>query len=315
MNTPRNMRILVTGANGLLGQKVVYRLLHEPGVGLIATARGACRLVQQQGYTYIPLDVEDAHEVMRVVRDVRPESIIHTAAMTNVDACETDCEACDRANIIAVRNVIRAAEAVGAHVVHLSTDFIFDGAAGPYDESAVPAPLSHYGRSKLLGEHEVISGRATWAILRTILVYGVVDNASRGNIVLWAKQALEKGEPINVVDDQWRSPTLAEDLADACAQAAMRRAQGVYHVSGRDMLCVIDIVREVADFYGLDKGLIRPVSSSTLNQPARRPPRTGFIITKAEHDLGYRPHSFRDGIAMADAQLRRWRAGKSLGLE
>lgn len=301
------MNILITGANGLLGQKVVYRLLCEKGVQLTATARGACRLAVHEGYTYIALDVEDAEEVMRVVRTIRPDSIIHTAAMTNVDACEVEKEACDRANITAVRNVVKAAEAVGAHVVHVSTDFIFDGEAGPYDESATPAPLSYYGRSKLLGEHEVTRGTAPWAILRTILVFGVVDNASRSNIVLWARQALEKGDPINVVDDQWRSPTLAEDLAEACVQAALRKATGVYHVSGSDMMCVIDIVREVADFYGLDKGLIRPVSSATLNQPAKRPPLTGFIISKAHRDLGYSPHSFREGIAIVDAQLKRWK--------
>lgn len=301
------MKILLTGANGLLGQKVVYRLLGEKGVQLTATARGTCRLAVHEGYTYIPLDVEDADAVMRVVKKVRPESIIHTAAMTNVDACESDKEACDRANITAVHNVVQAAEAVGAHVVHISTDFIFDGEAGPYDESATPAPLSHYGRSKLLGEHQVTAGRAPWAILRTILVFGVVDNASRSNIVLWAKQALEKGAPINVVDDQWRSPTLAEDLAEACVQAALRKATGIFHVSGRDMMCVIDIVREVADFYGLDKGLIRPVSSITLNQPAKRPPRTGFIISKARRELGYDPHTFREGIAVVDEQLKRWK--------
>lgn len=301
------MKILLTGANGLLGQKVVYRLLGEKGVQLTATARGTCRLAVHEGYTYIPLDVEDADEVMRVALEVRPDSIIHTAAMTNVDACESDKEACDRANITAVRNVVRAAEAVGAHVVHVSTDFIFDGEAGPYNESATPAPLSHYGLSKLLGEHEVTAGRAPWAILRTILVFGVVDNASRSNIVLWAKQALEKGAPINVVDDQWRSPTLAEDLAEACVQAALRKATGIYHVSGCDMMCVIDIVREVADFYGLDKGLIRPVSSITLNQPAKRPPRTGFIISKARRELGYDPHTFREGIAVVDEQLKRWK--------
>jgi len=301
------MKILLTGANGLLGQKVVYRLLGEKGVQLTATARGACRLAAHDGYSYITLDVEDADEVMRVALEVRPDSIIHTAAMTNVDACESDKEACDRANITAVRNVVRAAEAVGAHMVHVSTDFIFDGEAGPYDESAVPAPLSYYGRSKLLGEHEVTNGRAPWAILRTILVFGVVDNASRSNIVLWAKQALEKGAPINVVDDQWRSPTLAEDLAEACVQAALRKATGLYHVSGSDMMCVIDIVREVADFYGLDKGLINPVSSVTLNQPAKRPPRTGFIITKARRELGYDPHTFRDGIAVVDEQLKKWK--------
>lgn len=300
------MKILVTGANGLLGQKVVYRLLSEPNVETIATARGECRLVNRNGYTYHSLDVENTQAVADLFNAIRPQCVIHTAAMTNVDACETDREGCDRANILAVQNVANAAASVGAHVVHVSTDFIFDGEAGPYDESATPNPLSYYGLSKLRGEQVLMASAAQWAILRTILVFGVVDNASRSNIVLWAKQSLEKGQPMNVVNDQWRCPTLSEDLAEACVQAALRKVKGIYHISGKDLLCVIDIVREVADHYGLDKSLIQPISSSTLNQPAKRPPRTGFIIEKAKKDLGYSPRSFREGIALVDAQLKAW---------
>ncbi len=298
-------RVLITGSNGLLGQKLVYKLRERDDVELIATARGDNRLRVQDGYTFLSMNIEDKASVDEVIDRTRPDYIIHTAAMTNVDACETEREACDRANVHAVEHMVRAAERHNAHFVHISTDFIFKGEDGPYYEDATPDPVSYYGNSKLKGEQIVQASKLRWAILRTVLVYGVVDNASRSNIVLWAKGALEKGQPINVVDDQMRCPTLAEDLADGCILAVDRNATGIYNICGKDALNIIEIVQQVADHYGLDKRLINPVSSATLNQPAKRPPRTHMPIDKAMRELGYRPHSFREGIGIVEEQVAR----------
>lgn len=296
-------KILVTGSNGLLGQKLVYKLKGRNDVELIATARGENRLLDQEGYTYYSMDIGSREDVDRVIDAVKPDHIIHTAAMTQVDDCELDHEACDRANVDAVQYVVDAAERNNSHLVHISTDFIFNGEEGPYDEEGVADPLSYYGMAKWKGEQIVQNSKLRWAILRTVLVYGIVDNMSRSNIVLWAKGALEKGNPINVVDDQFRSPTLAEDLADGCILAVDKNATGVYNISGKDQYSIIDLVRTVADYYGLDKSLINPVSSTTLNQPAKRPPVTGFILDKARRELGYNPHSFVEGIAIMEKQL------------
>lgn len=296
-------KILVTGSNGLLGQKLVYKLKDREDVELIATARGENRLLNQKGYAYYTLDIGDKNNVDEVVDAVNPDYIIHTAAMTQVDDCELDHAACDRANVDAVRYIVEAAEKNNSHLIHISTDFIFNGKEGPYDEEGVADPLSYYGNAKWKGEQIVQSSKLKWAILRTVLVYGIVDNMSRSNIVLWAKGALEKGEPINVVDDQFRSPTLAEDLADGCILAVEKNATGIFNISGKDQFAIIDLVKEVADYYNLDKSLINPVSSKTLNQPAKRPPVTGFILDKARRELGYEPHSFREGIAIMEQQL------------
>ena len=297
-------RILVTGSNGLLGQKLVYKLKDRTDVELIATARGSNRLVDQTGYLFRSMDIEDRQSVDAVIDTVKPHHIIHTAAMTQVDDCELDHAACDRANVDAVQYIVNAAERNNSHLVHISTDFIFNGKEGPYDEQGVADPLSYYGNAKWKGELIIQQSKLQWAILRTVLVYGIVDNMSRSNIVLWAKGALEKGKPINVVDDQFRSPTLAEDLADGCILAVDRNATGIYNISGKDQFAIIDLVREVADHYGLDRNLINPVSSETLNQPAKRPPITGFILDKARRELGYEPHSFKEGMALMDAQIK-----------
>lgn len=296
-------KILVTGSNGLLGQKLVYKLKGRDDVELIATARGKNRLLDKSGYQFLSLDICNKANVDEVIDSVQPDHIIHTAAMTQVDDCELNHEACDKANVDAVRYIVDAAERNNCHLVHISTDFIFNGEDGPYDEDGTPDPLSYYGNAKWKSEQIVQNSKLQWAILRTVLVYGIVDNMSRSNIVLWAKGALEKGEQINVVDDQFRSPTLAEDLADGCILAVDKKATGIYNISGKDQFSIIDLVRTVADYYGLDKSLINPVSSKTLNQPAKRPPVTGFILDKARRELGYEPHSFTEGIALMEQQM------------
>jgi dTDP-4-dehydrorhamnose reductase len=187
----------------------------------------------------------------------------------------------------------------------LSTDFVFDGKAGPYKEDDAVNPLSFYASSKLESEKLVIQSGLDWAILRTIIIYGVVDDVQRSNLVLWIKSSLEKGVRINVINDQFRSPTLAEDLADACILAAMKRAKGIYHVSGpqSDLDTILHLAYRIADFFHLDKSLINPVSSEELNQPAKRPPRTGFILDKARKELGYKPHDLMEGLKIVAAQL------------
>ncbi len=297
------MKILITGSNGLLGQKLVHKLSKDPDTELIATSRGENRLKQQDGYTYVPLDITVQQEVDEVMDALKPEVVINTAAMTNVDACEADKEGCDKLNVDAVQYLVEACIRNSVHLVHLSTDFIFDGEDGPYDEEARPNPISYYGRSKLTAEEIIQKSEVRAAILRTVLVYGIAEDMSRSNIVLWAKGALEKGKEINVVDDQFRSPTLAEDLADGCILAARQKATGVYNISGKDQMSVLEIVEAVADHWKLDKSIINRVSSTTLNQPAKRPPITGFILDKARRELGYAPHSFEEGLSVVEAQM------------
>jgi len=298
-------KILVTGSNGLLGQKITDLALADNSIDLIATSRGENRHPVKNGYHYIDLDIVDPQRLRATVAEYRPDVIINTAAMTNVDACEHDPEGCRKLNVEAAASLVELCETYGIHLIHLSTDFIFDGKEGPYAEDAEPNPLSLYGQSKWDAEKIILQSSCKWTILRTILVYGIVADMSRSNIVLWAKGALEKGQPLNVVNDQWRMPTLAEDLAQACLLAATQRAEGIFHISGKDLFAIHELVAAVADFWGLDKSLIREVSSSTLSQAAPRPARTGFILDKARSVLGYNPHSFQEGLELVDQQLRR----------
>lgn len=296
-------KILVTGSNGLLGQKLTERILAQNDFELIATSKGVNRYATKDGYTYASMDVADKESVKEVIDTYLPDVVINTAAMTNVDTCEIEKDLCWQLNVLAVEHLIAACAPHHIQLIHLSTDFIFDGADGPYLEEAEPNPLSYYGESKLAAEKILQESNIHWTILRTIIVYGIVNDMSRSNIVLWAKGALEKGSPINVVDDQWRMPTLAEDLAEICLLAAAKGAQGIYNASGKDMMSIVELVEQVADFYELDKSLIQRISSASLNQTAKRPVRTGFILDKSIKELGYQPHSFLEGLKIMDQQI------------
>ncbi|MBN8577458.1 MAG: SDR family oxidoreductase [Cytophagales bacterium] len=298
------MRVLVTGANGLLGNKLMHLLAQHPHIRATATARKQPAAMPKE-IEFEQMDITNRANVLDVIARVKPEVVIHAAAMTQVDQCETERALCWNTNVHAVESICSACQNVNAHLIHVSTDFIFDGTYGPLDETAIPNPVNYYGESKLAGEKLIQQSKIDWAILRTVLVYGVTPDMSRSNIVLWVKKSLEEGKSINVVNDQWRTPTLAEDLAQGCYLAAIHKAKGIYHIAGSEMMTPFEIAVQTADFFKLDATLIRPADSTTFTQPARRPPKTGFIIAKAQHELGYHPHSFTEGLALLAEQLHR----------
>ncbi len=297
-------KVLITGANGLLGQKLIDLYLTKEDRIVIGTGVGPCRHDRKGTFNYEELDITNEAEVMALITEIKPDTVINTAAMTNVDACEGDHEGCDKLNIDAVRYLVNACNVNHAHLIHISTDFIFDGTHGPVSEEEAPKPLSYYGWSKYKGEQEVTQHSKSYAILRTVLVYGVVSDMSRSNIVLWAKGALEKQQPMKVVNDQFRTPTLAEDLAMGCYLAEEKEARGIFNISGKDFLRIDELVIRVANFFGYDTACVSTTSSDVLNQAAKRPPITGFIIDKARKELGYEPHSFEEGLAIVAEQLK-----------
>ncbi|PWL29836.1 SDR family oxidoreductase [uncultured Roseivirga sp.] len=300
------MKILITGSNGLLGQKLVKLLLDKGEDTLIATARGGNRLpYPETDYVFDQMDITDKQQVLEVVTKHKPEVIIHTAAMTNVDQCETEREACWDQNVNAVNYLIEASAKNDCFLLHLSTDFIFDGEDGPYDEKAKANPVSYYGESKLAAEKLLENSTINYAIARTVLVYGIAHDMSRSNIILWVKKSLEEGKEIKVVDDQLRSPTLAEDLAMGCYLIAKQKAPGVFNICGKDLLNPYEMALKTADFFNLDTSTMQRADASSFTQTAKRPPRTGLLIEKARTVLGYEPRSFDEGIAIVARQIEK----------
>ena len=290
------IKVVVTGSNGLLGQSLLNLLLNEKeNYQVFGFSRGNNRSGRTD-FKYISIDITQEKELKTELLKIRPDFIINTAAMTQVDDCETNKKECDILNIDVVKWLKEVAEEINSHIIHISTDFIFDGKKGYYKEDDEPNPLSYYGLSKLKSEEILINSTINFTILRTILVFGKVYDMSRSNIVLWVKQMLENKKEVTIVDDQYRMPTYAEDLALACKLALDKKAKGIYHISSNQLLSIYEIAKQIAQVFELDENLIIPISTSTLNQTAPRPEKTGFDLTKTRSVLGFYPKSFKEDL-------------------
>jgi dTDP-4-dehydrorhamnose reductase len=291
------MKVMVTGANGLLGQHLVLQLL-EKNYQVFATGRGGERLsfAGFDNYAYHEMDIADGNSVSRVMNVIKPGVVVHAAAMTQVDDCELNPQQCERINVQGTANVLMEAETYSDHFIYISTDFVFDGEKGNYGEDDDLKPISYYGFSKMQAESIVQTGDVDWAIVRTCLVYGNVLQGTRSNIISWVRDSLQQGKNIRVVADQYRTPTYVEDLAKGIVLIIEQKAQGIFHISGKDTLTPYDMAMQTADLLQLDKNYIEKVDASTFTQPGRRPPKTGFIIEKARKELGYEPIPFEEGL-------------------
>ena len=292
------MKILITGSNGLLGQKLVA-YIEEKGYDYVATSKGENRNSKCPVERYRSMDITVEQQVESVLTEEKPTHVIHTAALTNVDLCETDPELCERMNVTATSYLINACNKIKAHFQLLSTDFIFDGKKGNYKEDDEPNPLSEYATSKLKAENLVKSlCEVEWSIVRTIILYGTGENLTRSNIIVWAKGALEKGGELSIVDDQFRAPTWAEDLAVGCMSILEHGETGVFHLSGPETMSIYTIIVRIAEHFGYDYSRVSKISSDTLNQAAKRPPKTGFDLSKAYSKIHYRPHTLEETLSI-----------------
>lgn len=292
------MRILITGSNGLLGQKIVDQLNHSSTL-FLATSKGENRNPSCPKVNYQQMDISDASEIEMVFKQFQPTHIIHTAAMTNVDHCEQQPDECNRINFESVKLLFEASKKFNAHFQLLSTDFVFDGVKGNYKEEDQVNPLSVYAHSKVNAEQLLNeSAYSNWSIVRTIIVYGTANNLSRSNIIYWAKEALEKEQALAIIDDQFRAPTWANDLAWACIRICELNKIGIYHISGPTTFSIFEIVEKIALFFNLSTKNLTKSSSLNLNQPAKRPPKTGFDLSKARIELGYNPKTLEETFSI-----------------
>ena len=290
------IKVVITGSNGLLGQSLLNLLLNEKeNYQVFGFSRGNNRSGRID-FEYFSIDITQEKELKKELLNIQPDFIINTAAMTQVDDCEINKKECDILNVDVVKWLKEVAEEINSHVIHISTDFIFDGKKGYYKEDDEPNPLSYYGLSKLKSEEVLINSTIDFTILRTILVFGKVYDMSRSNIVLWVKQMLENNKQVTIVNDQYRMPTYVEDLALSCKLAIDKKAKGIYHISSNQLLSIYEIVKQIAQVFELDENLILPISTSTLNQTAPRPEKTGFDLTKTRSVLGLYPKSFKEDL-------------------
>ncbi len=290
------MRIFITGSNGLLGQKLLHTISTETH-DLSGCDLAAESLVKDVEHRYHRLDLTDRKSTRKVLQTIEPQIIVHTAAMTGVDKCELEKEKCWQVNVYGTDNIISSAEKIGAKVIFISSDYVFDGEHGPYQEEDKPNPVNYYGRSKLAAENLLRGSGIEWVIVRTIVLYGTGVNL-RANFVTWLLDRLRACRPVHIVTDQWGNTTLVDDLAGAIERIILLERSGIYHIGGREFVTRYEFAVRIARFFNLEADLIHPVTTEELSQPAKRPLRSGLETEKAERDLFMSFHDIAQSLAI-----------------
>jgi dTDP-4-dehydrorhamnose reductase len=293
-------RIIVTGSNGMLGQRTVEFYSSNENVELLSTSIEEKSVINS--VEYIQCDIKSRESIKKLISDYCPDFIIHTAAFTNVDLSEKLREDAWRINVKGVEYLAEAARAIDAQIIHISTDYIFDGKSGPYHENDIPNPIGYYGRTKLASENALRISGTLFTILRTNVLYGIAHN-SRPDFVRWVVNSLSKKEKIRIVKDQINNPTFIDDLVQAINKVIDFKKTGIYNIGGKEFLSRLEFTNRIADFFNLNKNLITPITTEELNQPARRPLNSGLWILKAETELGYKPHTIDESLSVMKKEL------------
>lgn len=297
-------RVLVIGSNGLLGQKVADILIRGSAYTVTLSSLENKPVRSLSSSVYVQVNITSKKEVKQLVSSCEPDVIVNCAAMTNVDACEHERELAWKINVEGMENIIDAAKRSSQKIIHVSSDYIFDGKTGPYGEDDRPDPVNYYGKTKLASENALRASGLNYFIARTMVLYGYAPGVKQ-NFALWLIQSLEKKSPVRVVDDQFGNPTLADDLAYGIVRGIELERSGIYNIAGRDIISRYEFALRLTHLFGFDPGLITAIKTSQLRQPAKRPLKSGLITLKAEVELGVRPSTAEQGLAILKNQLSR----------
>ncbi len=296
------VNIIITGVNGLLGQKLLEQAASHYSILGIDIHEEPFN--KKLNFQYEQLDITDRRLLTESILNFYPHYLINTAAMTDVDDCEENKEQCWKINVQAVNNLVYAARKIGTKIIHLSTDYIFDGNHGPYSENDVSSPLGYYGKSKLASENVLHASDLDYAIVRTMVLYGAGINV-RPNFVTWLISALKNKQQLTIVTDQIGSPTLADDLAAAILKIIELNKWDTFHVSGSEIIDRYRFALKIAEIFGLDESLVSPITTAELKQKAPRPLNSGLIVDKATSELGINLSNIEDGLKIFKKQFRK----------
>ena len=278
-------KVLITGGNGLLGKRL-RQLLESNKFVVIGSGIGRDRLLNHN-HSYVELDITNKGQCCEILENINPDVIVNAAAITNVDYCETKKEHCLLVNSKSIDYLNISKK---RHFIQISTDFIFDGDKGPYNEDGNPNPINYYGYSKYKAEQKILKKNGNFSIIRTCLVYG--EDANSNNILMWVKKAFKKKQSLNIVDDQYRTPTFVDDLCNGIIKVIDSEALGVYNISGGEYLSIFDFVCNIAKGFEFNVSLINKSKTIDIGQIAIRPVKSGLLIHKAKRDFNFEPTNY-----------------------
>ncbi len=290
------MNILIIGANGFTGRRILDDFVAREIYNVTGSSLHD-DILPGKDYRFIRTDIRNEAEVQALFKEVCPDVVINTSALSVPDFCETHHDEARATNVMAVEHLAHACERNGSRFIHLSTDFVFDGRSERlYTEEDLPNPVNYYGVTKYEGEQRVMEFCSNYAIVRVVVVYGKALPGQHGNIVQLVANRLRNGETIRVVSDQWRTPTFVGDISKGVEQLIHHPHNGIFHMCGSDCVSIADIAYRVADILGLDRSLIQPVTTEEMQEATPRPRFSGLDISKAKREIGYRPCSLDEGI-------------------
>ena len=285
------MKLLITGASGLLGSRL-GKLAIDAGHEVYATYNSH----QVTGTHTRSLDILDKEAVDKCLTETSPNVVIHTASLTDVDLCEEKPDLAMHVNEVGTRNIAQACRQVKSFLVYLSTDYVFDGQSGDYSEGDEPNPINTYGRSKLAGERHVALQCQDYCTARTSVVFGW-GRIYRHNFATWVHEKLGAGQQVEVVTDQYASPTLNTHLARMLIEVAEHRIHGILHLAGSTRISRYEFAVMLAKQFGFTENLLTPVKADVTRWRARRPLDSSLDVSRAQKILTNKPTTLEEELS------------------
>lgn len=288
-------KIFITGGTGLLGHNLIKNApkAHEVSCTFFPDHKKA--LIPYDCAKY-RLDITDQGAILEAVRKIRPDYVVHTASIANVDYVENNKAEAEKTNLGGTLNIIRACQETGAALIYISSNAVFDGENSPYSEDDPVNPLNYYGRLKVKEEALVRSSGLKYSIVRAILMYGWNLETERKNSVTWLTEALASGKTVNIVDDIFCNPLFVLDSCRLIWKLIELKREGTYHIGGGDEVSRYEFARMVTEVFGFDSKLIKPVKNAFFPGIATRPVNTTYRTDKIKNELGIFPMRLRDGL-------------------
>jgi dTDP-4-dehydrorhamnose reductase len=291
-------RLLIVGSTGLVGSKVAS-LAAKYGFEAHNTQHSR----KLPAGDFVELDITDKQPTIALVEKTRPRVIINTAAVTNVDYCETHQEEAQKVNVEGVKNLAEAARQTQSRFVQVSTDYVFDGRVGHYEEADTPNPIQYYGKTKLEAE-KIAANLPSFAIARPSVIFGWAPVQPLGesgsskpmNFAMFVLDKLKKREPVMAIRDQYASPMFADNLAEVLLRLAKSRENGIFHTAGKSCLSRYEFAIKLAEIFGYSTKDVEPVYASDFKQVAQRPRNSCLRIDRTEKLLGTNLFTAEQGI-------------------
>lgn len=289
--------ILIVGATGKVAEAVI-RLFRKDDTKKLNLYSGSIdsKVKLISGLYYNKIDYNNFDKFEHEIYEIKPDVIINLSAMTDVDGCESNPTLAWHLNAYIPSRLATIAKQLNSKLIHISTDYVFDGEDGPYTEYSLCNPISNYGYTKFIGDSFVLAdAEPNSLIVRTNVVYGYSEQG-KSDFVQWVISKAKEGKPFNIVNDQYSNPTLTDDLAFAIDVLIRIDYRGIINVGGSNYCSRIDFVKDICNVFDLDSSLVKPITTESLNQPAKRPLKGGLNIDKLKYEIGVMTKSTVNGL-------------------